>query len=455
MHHKKRYLLSSKYNINSIKIDYEKKEIEEYYTYISRCKTVKYQHQNDNYFKIIVLKNRCFDKQKIDKKEFSQKKRKKLSHIIKKSVYFLSNGSVLTIYKEKLDDIKILKFNNLDDVKSFIPYFEKDVSELSMYSNLNIALYGNPLNNKNVYQLMKRIKNLENLDMKNIIKKNLSVENAVRVKLYELYLKLLQDRLNILKNDINNANNIERYSKRLKTIIDLLKEYGKYFDEELVVKVKENLEYIYQKREFIKKINSIKSNLKRYEKCINDENFIHFLSEEDQKLTKDVEDFIHFLQTREYSIILKQLELLIKESSVELNDNEVELTIKNALKKSFKKRYKKVKKAIKKYIDCEDEESFEKILKRVNLLDSINREFGFLCSDKIYYKRKKLISLLQRDIERFLVCIENIKISKSNIKDASELECLINSFEKERKKILKKFKKSVVRFKSNSKLFIT
>jgi len=451
----KRYLLKKTFSVNDIEIPYKKVEIKEYYTYISKCKSIKYKKINNTFLKIIKSK-RDYKKIEIDKDVFVKNYKKRLSHIIKKDVYAFEKSALVCIYKKNLNGLMILKLLSEDDEKIFKPYIKEQIIYKDRYDDMYLSLYGNPLSDdKNVHFIMKRLKDNEGKNMKNIIKKDMPVDSAVRIKLYELFLKLEQDRFELLKDMKNRANLLSSYRKRLRKIVDILKEYEDCFDDELVKKVEENLKYIYKKTSVDVKLNSIKVNLKNYKKCLDTDEYVKFLKKEDSSITKEVKNFLNFLQTREYAIILKQLELLIKESSIEVDDTKSDTIIKEAMKKTLKKRYKKVEKSIKKYIDCEDADSFSKILNKIKKLDTLSSEFGFLSKSKIYHSRKRVLSQLSEKIDKFLKILNNIEIAKSTIKEASSVECLMSKLEKERKKSLKSLKKSIKDFRNSKEFFIS
>ena len=451
-----RYLLDEKFDIDNINIPFFKSKITEYYTYISRCKSIKYQMKNNDFFKVVIVHNNENIK-KISKEKFNKNIEKSLSKFISKNVYDFNNNFKIILYGDKLKGLKILISKNKKVIKEFLPYIQEDISCKKRFRDINIALYGSPFDDeKNIHNLLKKIKNMENIEMKNIIKKDMAIDSAVRVKLYELFIKIEKSRFDILKKGSNKASDISLYRKNLITAVNILQEYNYCFDKELVDKVEENLKYILKKTDIDSELSSIKSNLLRYQKCLNSDEFLRFLKEKDQEITTEVESFSYFIQTREYSIIMRQLEMLIKESSIELaEENEENTTIKNALKKSIKKAYKKLMKSIKKYIDCDDEKSYQKIYKKMQKLKILNKEFGFLNEDEVFYKRKKNLSSIDKNLTELLHNMKNIDIANSTIKDADEVECLVRKFEKQKDKSLNKLKKNIKKLKKAKKFFIS
>jgi len=451
----KRYLLSDDFSADAIKTPYKSGKSKEFYIYLSRCKEVKYQKIGNRYFKLVKTKH-GIEIEDIDKSEYRKKRAKKLSHVLKKDFYDFDGKAKVYVYKKEHKGIVVLEVASETPDEKFLPFILDDISDKKRYKDIYLALYGNPFkDDKNIHKIMKKLKNMEIDDMKNVIKKDMSVDSAVRVKLYELYLRLVQDRFELLKDDQNRANKLSIYRKRLNTILDVLNKFGDNFEYELVSKVKENLMYIYKKTNIDEELNSIRVKLKSYKKCMDNECFVDFLQDEDSHITKEVEKFSHFMQKREYSIILKQLELLIKESSVEGDDVEADITIKAAVRKSIKKSYKKVNKSVKKYIDCEDDDSYSKILKKVKTLYNINNEFGFLVKNRFFHHRKRVITKLMNTLEDAIKVFKNIEVSKTMVKDAESLECLMKKFEKEQKVAIKEVKKSIKDFKKSEKFFIS
>lgn len=453
---KSRYLLCCDFIPKKKSFLYTKKSEQEFYTYVSRCKTIKYKAVDNHFFKVVKTQ-KGYKEISISKEQFKKKSLKRLSNIVFKSLYFIEDDIKLIEYTNGYDGLKILEVPSGTDISRFQSSILEDITDQKIYSDVSLALYGNPTNDdKNIHKIMKKIKNMENIDMQNIIKKDMPLDSAIRLKLYELFIKLENERFEILNHDLNRANILTKYRKRLFTIINILKEYSFCFDEDLVKKVEENLLYIYNKTDIDKELYSIKENLKRYKKCLSSEDFLVFLQDKDGYISDEVEKFSYFIQTREYSIILKQLELLIRESSIELDDRESkDFTIKSAVKKSLKKGFKKLRKIIKKYIDCEDEYSFNKIQNKIFKLKTINNEFGFLTGEKAFHKRKKILLLLEADVDKSLKNIRNITIAKSTIKDAVDVECLVKKFEKQKVEAIDSLKKNIKLLKKNSEFFIS
>jgi DNA-binding ferritin-like protein len=449
---KKRFLLNEEFKIENIKQRYKESKLTEFFTYAGRCKYVLYQKDNDEYYKVTILSNGIKRTQKIDRDNFYKKSKKAISDTIYKNVIKFSDNLKIDIFLKKNKGLVILSTSSENDIKDFKKYIKSDVTNMKNYSDIYISFYGNPLKNENIYDLIKKLK-VEKIDMKDVIKKYMPLDSAVRIKLYQLYISLEKNRFDLLKNDNNRVNNLISYREKLMAIVDILKEYGKCFEKDLVEKLKENLQYILLKVDIDGESSSIKKNLFLYKECMNSDSFMEFLKNKDRKITNDIEKLIFFMQTREYSIIIKQLELLVKESSVEHEDEEY-ITIKEALRNSFKKRYKKLNKKIKEYIDCDDEESYKKIFSILTKLKNINKEFGFL-NKKRYLDRKNLIFAVENDIVLLLENIKNIDIIKASIKDENEIKCLVKNFEKKRLKILKKLKKDIKILEKEKDLFIS
>ncbi len=439
-----RYFLNSDI-LENLEKSYKTDTMSEFPTHINECKSVFYQNIDNRYFKLTVINNKIIKKKEINKKTYLTKRnRNSLSSVSKKKIYRIDNGSNIIIDKNMI---------YLETDKKTVLEKYKDYITKSTNQNKSILLNHNENKNSKLFKIFKKLEKLENIKMKKIFKNESSVNIIARIKLYKLYVKLDKRKTDLLNQELYLIDTISSYKKVLITVLTLLHEFQEIFEEDLFIKVIENLNYLLNKTDSCKKTKAITKQLKNFKSCLKYDQYTDFLKDEDLKITDDIESFIHFIQTREYKIIMKQLEILIKENTLEegLSDT-IDLDI--FINKSIKKRYKKLDKTIKKYLDCEDKKSYTKIYKKVEKLYILNQEFSVLFSKKKYYKRKQILNYLKNSLNDFLEIDLSEDITKDNFQN-TELECIVKNLKKSKKKTLKMIIKSIKNLKKSKKLFVS
>ncbi len=415
-----------------------------YFTKINPCETISYHFESEKYFKKTQNSyHKSIDE--ISKKLFFKNSKKRVGRFIKKDIYFLDKDSFVEIYKDDLNVSFYFKyFKNQDQLKEFLKsdfynkYIDEDVTFDDRFSDISLAKFGSKVSN--IYSIFKNIKK-RGKSMKKVIYKDMNTTSAIRIELFLLYTKLLQIKNDILKDHKSGEDQIATYRKILQKILFLLKDYKKSFDNDVVSKVIENLQMIYEHTSMHKRIVAIRENFHTLKECLNKKSFESFLRIQDEAITKEVEIFLNFLKTKEHAIILKQLELLIKEGEND-KDAKYEKSIKKSLDKKIKKALKKFKKAYKKNIECDSFEGIEKIVKRLKKIETLRGEFKYLFDNEIFYKEEKLYEELLEKLNSLSNLLLLEELIKQNIDKEDDVECLVKVITNKKQKLLKKVKKS-------------
>lgn len=461
---KKRFLLNNE-NIDDLLNTIDSVKVKEYYTVINSCKKIKYTNFDNRYFKEKTIgsgKKQKSSKKTISEKKFDKNKKCSIGKVIKKRIYLFNdkNKSVVHSYGKSFGNLNILtlKFNSAKRVEKFkqsnlYNFVSEDITSIDSFNETSLALLGNPLTlNYNVYKLFKEIEVNQSFNIKNIIHSDMKVDDALRVKLYELYLNL-----NRLSSDIMNGeskNQFVAYKKNIDKVYTILLEFKEYFDLDLHSRVIANIKFIQSRCDVQKDLKPIKKSLHIIKDCLGEKKSTLFFNNFDKNITKKAEPFKKFLQTREYSIIMKQLELLIKESSYESFNSTHYKSIKMILDKKIKNSYRKSLKVIDNKFDCLDYESFIKIDNQLEKLMILIGEFSFLYNEKDFFRFKKLLLAVKSSFDKYIMTLDTNTIMQENIDAPDSIKCLKNSFYENSDELIKKIKKDIKRYKRTKYLFV-
>jgi hypothetical protein len=169
-----------------------------------------------------------------------------------------------------------------------------------------------------------------------------------------------------------------------------------------------------------------------------------------------------FFNTREFAIIFKQYELLLRENNKSFLSIDAQMSIEKSIQDKVLIQYKKTMMECEKYEGCEDEKSYKSIKKTFNTLKTLLQEFDMVIDDPKYkdmYKStkevtKNLQSLKNINKKRMIIdtYLENLTNKPLNYHE------LKKRVEKESKHAIEKKKatleKKIISFKDKKDLFI-
>jgi len=434
------FLLKKDFSKNRLsQTPFEKEET--FYTKITPCKSVYYKNNKKEYKKIIQKKS-TFTTLPVDEKLYKEKLKKAIGKKIHKKIYKISKDSKVVNFKAGFD-FDIL-YTKSDEYKKFQKQIDEEVTFDKRYDLEYLVLFGAKFQRDfNIYKKFKQIKrDSKDFEMKTNINKKMNASTAIRIELFSLYTKLLQNKIDILSENKKGRDILLKYQDTLNRILTIIKKYKELFEPKIVDKILENLEFVYKQTVVRNEIISIRENFSILDKCSKKSKFSVFLEDKDREISQKIEQFVQFLKSRECSIISRQLELLIVEGS---KDEEIvyEKSIKKSLKKVIKKSLKKAKKYFKKNIDCEYIDKLTKLLSKFESVKILEDEFIYLFKKKVY-SRKKYIDSLTLNLKDYIYTVQfKSSLDKEDTPfEEKEMECFRNEIDKKLSKTLKKVKKS-------------
>ncbi len=456
----KKYLLNDSVDSLLKKHKRSKKSISQFYTQIKICKEVRYRKINKTFYKTVrtgsEVRENEVDKN-ISKRKYRQAKDKKIGKILKKERFTLADtyeNFAIDSYKKHLKNLNILEitFNTLDEARAFqLPdifkvYIKKDVSDDDRYRNKNLALLGNPKKLPyNIYAIFKDIEQERFKKIASTVFPEMIVSDAVRIVLYTIYHSLKMDRVSLIEQ--NDIFALERFRKNLKQAKILLEEYRHIFDQNMYKKVSLHLNMIEKTIAIDKDLTLIRANLKLLESAFNEKEVNFFISRIDNRIENEKHKVKNFFKTREFSIIFRQFDLLLKEQSNVHSAYHSNTTIKEVIKESVNKRFKKLLFLTKKYDKCHDVDSYKKMKKALYKTKTIMDNFAYLYDKKEYQQMQALLQDTNKEFAEFLNLNKRSLIIKTYIrnsnKELQEQQRLINKVQQKRKTLEKQLNKKI------------
>jgi hypothetical protein len=456
----KRFLVDSK-NLNKIIKDIKPIEIEGFYTLLNPCKNIKYIKHNNRYYREKHFKDSTVTKKDISKKKYIKKKRCAVGSVIDKKLYLLDSEShiILNQYSSEFNNINILSINlkamnrvKKDKNTKLLSYVEDDITLETKFKETSLALLGSPIDkNFNIYKIFKTISSKRDTDIGSIIHKNMRVDDTIRIKLYQLYINLQDISNQILKESINKK--FRLYTKQLSNICNILEEFSEYFDSNLYSRVVDNIKLVLTYSDIESEIEPIRCNLKSIEEYLGPKDSMTFLSKYDKVLTQKLNSFKKFLNTREYLIIMKQLELLIKEDSYNSSNACIYKSIQTELVNKIENRYKESQKLISKDIYCKDSGNYSEISNQLDKLSMLLQLSHVIDKNKKISDPMQVILKTQDSIKKYILIVSQYKIIQDNYNNIDKIKSLKEYTNKKSNKIFKKIEHEVKCYKKSKDLF--
>jgi len=470
----KKYLLNDSVNVLLDERTFKKKSISQFYTQINICKETRYRKVNKHFYKTVrtgseVRKNEV-DKE-INKKQYIRAKTDKIGKVLQKERFILSNTAgnfTIDRYAQHLKNLDILEvtFKTLEEAEAFrLPdalkkYIKKDVSDDDRYRNKNLALLGNPKKIPyNIYAIFKDIEQNRLLDIKRVLFPEMIVSDAVRIVLYKIYHALKTDREQLIEN--NDIYALERFRKNLKQAQILLSEYRHIFDQNMYKKVYLHLSMIDKTIAVDKDLSLIRANLKLLESAFSEKEVNFFISRIDKRIEIEKHKVKNFFKTREFSIIFRQFDILLKEQSNVHTSYHSDTTISRIVKESVNKRFKKLLFLTKKYHKCHDVDSYKKMRKALIKTKTILENFSHIYVKKEYQQMQTLLNDTDKKFSDFIDLNKRSLIIKTYIRNSNkellEQQRLVDKVQKKRKTLEKQINEeidqSIAILKENKSLF--
>ncbi len=215
-------------------------EIAQFYTFISKNKSIRYRKMNDNYYKTIKKGTGAVREEKekeITKKAYDKKYKKHIGKVIVKSRYILTLNSFhydIDVYHGELSGLYTLEveFPNINDYNTYqVPnilttHLCKDVTLNEQFKNKNLSLYGIPSEpfNGALFGMLDEIysKELESFHIGNI-----KSHRALCLILYKFSLLILYYKDRILHR--TDPEDLHQFRVNLRRSRAFLKTFKSYF----------------------------------------------------------------------------------------------------------------------------------------------------------------------------------------------------------------------------------
>ncbi len=376
----------------------------------------------------------------ITKKRYKRLSKQKIGKKIKKIRYFFTidnKNYELDIFKGKLKGLAFLEieFKNEKDMKNFflpdilVQIVVKDVSNDKKYTNSSLALSSS--STLNIEKIFNNIK-LLNSDKKFIFKhtKHTGIYNYLRIYLY-YYLTLLKKYSKLVDN-IKDGENLHQFRINIRRIISLLSLHKELFDKETFDKIKLSFKTIIFKTNKKRDIDVFSKKLKNFNtKKYDIEQLIQFLRDSANYENRQIKNL---LSSQEFSEILFDFEILLKENSNFFTTNIANMPAKEYSKNKNKKLLKNITVSLKKLNLEMPTEEFHKVRIKIKKFKYFTEAFYMFLKNKNIKNIKKYQTLFGK-----LNDIHNqINILQYYYKKSSISDTFLPSLESELKNIEQK-----------------
>ncbi len=448
----KKYLLKDNIKTLVNDLQLESQKISEFYTVVKVCKEVKFSKIDSKYFKTIkngILGSIDQNRFKIKKAQYLKEKKNSIGKKTSKQRYLISKNSqryAIDIYQKNLNNLYILEitFKTKEGLNKFVlpeifkDYIEKEVTSDKRYQNRNLALLGDPKKNPyNIYSIFKDIELARITDLSKTIFKEMKTSDSVRIVLYKLFIELRMEQDLIVQT--KGVEGLKAFEKALKKSIILINEYKNIFDKKMVQNVKSHLKVMNSALKTYKDLQFIQKELDTISPLIESTEMDRIYNSIEYKLSSERHNISRFFTTREFAIIFKQYELLLKENNKSFLSIPAQTSIKNSLKHKIERHYKKAIKKCEKYDSCEDSESYEAINSALKVLKTLLEEFKMV----INKDNHKVMYVGTDNLSKELTTLKNINKKKMIIDTyLANLEVKPFNYDKLLREVEKKHKTS-------------
>ncbi len=389
-----------------------------FFTKIKLCKEVRYTKQRKHYIKSIktgVGYAQRKSKQTISKKAYKNAQKNHLANILYINRYdIVINNYKLYLYeyKKSLSGLYLLHLpyklshicNDLLSSGLWASYVEKEVTHDPRFENKNLALFGNPSKQTyNIYAIFKDLENQRISKLDRILFHEMKSSDAVRIKLYILYVSLSQYK----KIEHNNSKDFQAFRTKLKNTKLILSEYDNIFEHEIFQKIYQHFIKILKITKTRKNLLLIKEKLQKLNHDLQS-NYINKLIENIQyKITLEDQKIRKYFDTREFSIIEEQYKLFLRENNKSFTTYDAQVSIAYSSRLRLNTIHKKLIKLSQKLDGCNDEKSYDKLEQEFKKFITFAQTFAEVLS---YDKLNILLNISQKIL---LLIKKHQKINKA------------------------------------------
>jgi len=373
----------------------------------------------------------------ISKKKFKRLSKRKIGNKIIKTRYFFTidkKNYELDIFKKRLKGLAFLEieFKNKKQMQDFIlpqilsKIVIKDVSEDNNYTNSSLALLSNiPFKNQEIFESMDLFDNNKNFIF-TFSEKN-SIYDYLQNWLYFYFILLKKYAQLSIQN--NNNEDLHQFRINIRRIRSLLAVYKELFDKDVLLKIMNSFKIIVSQTNKKRDIDVFLLKLDG----INDSKILKFIEYLEDKSQKEKLKIKKILESQEFSNILFDFEVFIKEDYKFFTTNISDLPANRYSKKKFKKLFKKITFLFKKINNNSTIEELHKIRIKIKkfkyfleISNNLLKKYRVEKMRKSFKKYQNLFGHLN-DIQNQIKMVQDY----CSIKNISTLEMNLASLQKE------------------------
>ena len=463
----KRFLL--KREVASLLNDLETNEVacKIFFTKIKLCRAVKYEHCGGNRVRVKesgAQHTQTITYKYITEKRYRSKKRAKIGKTLHLTKYLFKTDTCMVsveAYGRALKGLYILTIpvNCSDLLQSllrsgslFEKYIESEVTEDPRYEQKYLALFGNPVKHPyNIYTIFKDLENRRLVKPQKVIFKEMKSADAVRIFLYDQYLLFSRyaDETQKSENEVKSVY-IQAFREEIKRTLAIMKSYEEIFDEDRHRRIYMHLNMLLDTTKTYHDLMLIYRKFSQLNRILQSPYITHLLENLKIKLAHEEHKIANYFSSREFSIILTQFHLFVKEKQHSYSNYESQLPFGYSARIKVHNRHSELLQAINFLEGCNDQKSYEKLQTGFEeLLDFISIFESQINSDACKPLMKEVARLykLLRKYERrnkYLLIMKMLQSHLDKKRHSKEIK-YIKKIEEKLKHKQKKFDKVIFR----------
>ncbi len=394
-----------------------------FFTKIKLCKEVRYEHIPGHYTRIVrsgAQHPQTVTYDHVTKKQYQKAKRKQKGASIRKESYPLTIDKcqlAIQRYDSKLEDLHILeipqrcyrKHPELLRHKLLDRLLLTEVTDDPRYEEKYLALYGNPARRPyNLYAIFKSIEQGRTDRPETLIFDEMKSSDAVRILLYHRFIQMQHAGTRIIaaKEKGPDPRDLVLFRRKLTETLLLFKQYENLFDEAQLQKSLTHLQKIERMLLGFEDLRLIRKNFVKFHKKIDSDYLRKVIASAEEKLRLEAHSIARYFSGREFSIIFRQYELLLKERKSLAERYEAGLPIAYTLKLHYRALISELRHLIDLLEACDDEKSLQRIYDQLADFTLFVEIFG---SRPTIRKHAKRVEAASAALQRFQKVLRRAK----------------------------------------------
>ena len=414
----KRFLL--KREISSLLKDLEsnKKICKIFFTKIKLCRAIRYEHCGENWIRVKesgTQHTQTITYKYISHKRYRSKKRAKIGKTLHVTKYLFKTDSCMVsieAYERALKGLYILTVpvncsnllqSLLQNGSMFEKYIESEVTEDPRYEQKYLALFGNPVKHPyNIYTIFKDLENRRLHKPQKVIFKEMKSADAIRIFLFNQYL-LFSRYANETQKSENEAKSvyIQVFRDEIKRTLAIMKSYEEIFDEDRYRRIYMHLNMLLDTTKTYHDLMLIYRKFTQLNRILQSPYITNLLENLKIKLAHEEHKIINYFSSREFSIILTQFHLFVKEKQRSYSNYESQLPFGYSAQIKVFNQHSELLQTINFLEGCNDRTSYEKLQTGFEELLDFITIFESQINSILYKPLMKEISRLHKLLQKY------------------------------------------------------